>query len=304
MMLSVQFMLGQLNVPLNDLILFIQSGQDALLSLERISEVYNKPDEDQPDQLRELPTAKSICIENLSFRYGSSTSPLVLDDVSVQIPAGKVTALVGTSGSGKTTLLKLLLKFYEPSAGAVRVGNRNLKNLNSSFWRSCCGCVMQDGYLFADSIARNITESASDGLIDKGRLLDAVRLANLETFVDELPTGFNTRVGSSGMNVSGGQKQRLLIARAIYKDPDYLFFDEATSALDANNERTIQDNLDRFFEGRTVLIIAHRLSTVRNADNIVVLEKGRVVEQGTHEDLVNQQGAYFILVKNQLELSE
>ncbi|MBC3788058.1 ABC-type multidrug transport system fused ATPase/permease subunit [Spirosoma sp. LMG 31448] len=163
---------------------------------------------------------------------------------------------------------------------------------------------MQDGYLFADSIARNVTESASDGLIDKGRLVDAVRLANLETFVDELPTGFNTRVGSSGMNVSGGQKQRLLIARAIYKDPDYLFFDEATSALDANNERTIQDNLDQFFEGRTVLIVAHRLSTVRNADTIIVLEKGSIVEQGTHEGLVDLRGAYYTLVKNQLELSE
>ncbi len=304
MMLSIQFMLGQLNVPLNDLILFIQAGQDALLSLERISEVHNKPDEDVPEQLRELAADKSIRIDNLSFRYGSNTSPLVLDNVSVSIPTGKVTAIVGTSGSGKTTLLKLLLKFYEPTAGDVRIGNRNLKDINSAYWRSCCGCVMQDGYLFADSIARNVTESASDGLIDKGRLVDAVRMANLETFIDELPTGFNTRVGSSGMNVSGGQKQRLLIARAIYKDPDYLFFDEATSALDANNERTIQDNLYQFFEGRTVLIVAHRLSTVRNADNIIVLEKGRVIEQGTHEHLVNQQGAYFTLVKNQLELSE
>lgn len=304
MMLSIQFMLGQLNVPLNDLIVFIQNGQDALLSLERISEVYNKPDEDAPEQLRELAADKSIRIDNLSFRYGSISSPLVLDDVSVNIPAGKVTAIVGTSGSGKTTLLKLLLKFYEPTAGSVRIGNRNLKDINSSYWRSCCGCVMQDGYLFADSIARNVTESASDGLIDRGRLVDAVRMANLEMFVDELPTGFNTRVGNSGMNISGGQKQRLLIARAIYKDPDYLFFDEATSALDANNERTIQDNLDHFFEGRTVLIVAHRLSTVRNADNIIVLEKGHVVEQGTHTDLVDQQGAYFTLVKNQLELSE
>ncbi|GAB3805716.1 peptidase domain-containing ABC transporter [Spirosoma humi] len=304
MMLSIQFMLGQLNVPLNDLILFIQNGQDALLSLERISEVYKKTDEDTPEQLSELATDKSIRIENLSFRYGSSTSPLVLDNISVNIPAGKITAIVGTSGSGKTTLIKLLLKFYEPSAGGVRIGNRNLKDINSSFWRSCCGCVMQDGYLFADSIARNVTESASDGFIDRGRLVDAVQMANLETFVDELPTGFNTRVGSSGMNVSGGQKQRLLIARAIYKDPAYLFFDEATSALDANNERTIQDNLDQFFEGRTVLIVAHRLSTVRNADNIIVLEKGCVVEQGTHENLIGQQGAYFTLVKNQLELSE
>ncbi|MGF7217676.1 ATP-binding cassette subfamily B protein [Spirosoma lacussanchae] len=304
MMLSIQFMLGQLNVPLNDLISFIQNGQDALLSLERISEVYNKPDEDSPEQLRELPSDKSIRIDGVSFRYGSGTSPLVLDNVSVAIPAGKVTAIVGSSGSGKTTLLKLLLKFYEPTTGTVQIGNRNLKDINSAYWRSCCGCVMQDGYLFADSIARNVTESATDGLIDKGKLLDAVSLAKLDTFVDELPTGFNTRVGSSGMRVSGGQKQRLLIARAIYKDPDYLFFDEATSALDANNERAIQENLNRFFKGRTVLIVAHRLSTVRYADNIIVLEKGCVVEQGTHEELVRRQGAYFTLVKNQLELSE
>ena len=302
MMLSVQFMLGQLNVPLNNLIAFIQSGQDALLSLERISEVHTRPDEDNTEQLYELPTDESIYIEKLSFRYGASTSPLVLTDISLAIPAGKVTAIVGSSGSGKTTLLKLLLKFYEPTEGYIRIGNRNLRDLSAAFWRSQCGCVMQDGYLFADSIARNITESASDGLFNKNRLVDATRLSNLESFVDELPMGYNTRVGSSGMNISGGQRQRLLIARAIYKDPRYLFFDEATSALDANNERIIQDNLNLFFTGRTVIIVAHRLSTVRNANNIIVLDKGRLVEQGTHDTLIEKRGYYYTLVKNQLEL--
>ncbi|MCY7356681.1 MAG: ATP-binding cassette domain-containing protein, partial [Rudanella sp.] len=220
------------------------------------------------------------------------------------IPAGKVTAIVGSSGSGKTTLLKLLLKFYDPSEGTIQIGNRNLRNLSAAFWRSRCGCVMQEGYLFADSIVRNITESASDGLFDKGRLVEATQIANLESFVDELPMGYNTRVGSSGMGISGGQRQRLLIARAVYKDPPYLFFDEATSALDANNERIIQDNLDRFVAGRTVVIVAHRLSTVRNADSIIVLEKGRVVEQGNHKSLIEQRGAYYTLVKNQLELGD
>lgn len=203
MMLSIQFMLGQLNVPLNNLITFIQSGQDALLSLARISEVHNRPDEDAADQLRELPADHSIILDRVSFRYGANTSPLVLNNVSLTIPAGKVTAIVGSSGSGKTTLLKLLLKFYDPAEGSIQIGNRNLRNLSAAFWRSRCGCVMQEGYLFADSIVRNITESASDGLFDKGRLIEATQIANLESFVDELPMGYNTRVGSSGMGVSG-----------------------------------------------------------------------------------------------------
>jgi ATP-binding cassette subfamily B protein len=251
-----------------------------------------------------LPEDKTIRLQNLSFRYGGQTSPLVLHNIHLTIPTGKVTAIVGASGSGKTTLVKLLLKFYAPSEWRILVGNTDLKNLSAALWRHQCGAVMQDGFIFADTIARNITESSDVGFIDKPRLLQAVRLANLEELIESLPGGYNTRIGASGIALSGGQRQRILIARAVYKNPLLLFFDEATSALDANNERKIMDNLKSFYEGRTVIVVAHRLSTVKQADQIIVLEKGQVIEQGTHEELTRARGAYYTLVKNQLELGD
>lgn len=303
-MLSVQFILGQLNVPINNLIGFIQSAQDTKLSLARISDVHLKPDEEnkKEDFIKTLPSDKSIGINDLSFRYGSKHAPLVLDQVNIEIPEGKVTAIVGASGSGKTTLLKLLLKIVDPVAGTIRIGNQSLNNISTSFWRKQCGVVMQEGYIFSDTIARNITESDSEGLINKERLLQAVKIANLEELIETLPMGYNTRIGASGLGLSGGQKQRILIARAIYKNPNYLFFDEATSALDATNESEIMEKLNAFFEGKTVIVVAHRLSTVRNADNIVVLDRGTVIESGNHDQLVEEKGAYYTLVKNQLEL--
>ena len=306
MMLSVQYIIGQLNLPINNFITFIQSGQDAKISLERLSEIHSKEDEENPyeDNITELPENKSIEFRDVSFRYGGTSSPLVLDNLNFEIPEGKVTAIVGASGSGKTTLVKLLLKFYEPSEGVIQVGNTRLKNLNTTVWRRACGSVMQDGFLFGDTIARNITESDSEGVISKERLIHAVSVANIEDFIEEQPSGYHTKIGSSGVNISGGQRQRILIARSVYKDPKYIFFDEATSALDANNEKTIMENLEEFYKGKTVVIVAHRLSTVKNADQIIVLEKGKIIEQGTHRELAKKKGAYFTLVKNQLELGE
>ncbi len=306
MMLSVQYIIGQLNLPINNFITFIQSGQDAKISLERLSEIHQKPDEedDREEPIKELPENLSIIIDGLTFRYGGKSSPVVLDDISVKIPEGKITAIVGASGSGKTTLIKLLLKFYEPSKGTIRVGNTKLKNLGTTFWRKNCGSVMQDGFLFGDTIARNITESDSDGIIDKKRLLHAVNVANISEFIEELPSGFNTKIGSSGVNISGGQKQRILIARAVYKNPNYIFFDEATSALDANNEKEIMEQLEAFYKGKTVVVVAHRLSTVKNSDQIIVLERGKIIEQGNHKTLTAKRGMYYSLVKNQLELGQ
>ena len=306
-MLSVQYIIGQMNVPVVNYITFARRFQEAKLSLNRLAEIHQKPDEEARENhlLYELPTDKSISIlDNLSFRYGSSASVNVLENLNLTIPAGKVTAIVGASGSGKTTLLKLLLKFYEPNNGKIQVGNSSLANISYNFWRSQCGVVMQDGYVFSDSIARNISESDQDGMVDKTKLRQAIHTANIGEFVEGLPMGLNTRIGASGMGISGGQKQRILIARAVYKNPKYLFFDEATSALDANNEAVIMKNLDEFFIGKTVVVVAHRLSTVKNADQIIVLDKGRIVETGTHKTLVSQQGYYFNLVKNQLELGE
>jgi len=303
-MLSVQYILGQLNVPVNSLITFIQSAQDTQISIARISDVHLQEDEEnkKEDNIKQLPSNKSIYVDNLSFRYGSKHSPLVIKNVNFLIPEGKVTAIVGASGSGKTTLIKHLLRIVDPTHGSIKVGNTAFNNLSVSFWRSKCGSVMQEGYIFSDTIARNITESDSEGLIDKERLLNAVRIANIESFIESLPMGYNTKIGDSGMGISGGQKQRILIARAIYKNPDYLFFDEATSALDSTNESQIMKKLNTFFENRTVVVVAHRLSTVKNADNIIVLDKGEIIEEGNHIDLVNNKGVYFRLVKDQLEL--
>jgi ATP-binding cassette, subfamily B, bacterial len=303
-MLSVQYIIGQMNVPINNFIIFIRSYQDAKISIERLSEIHNKDNEEKTEDLliTELPINKSIKIENLDFRYGSSASALVLKNISMIIPEGKVTAIVGASGSGKTTLLKLLLKFYEPTNGKINLGKTNLKNISYNFWRSQCGVVMQDGYIFADSIARNISESDVNGSINKLKLQNAMHTANISEFVEQLPSGQNTRIGSSGMGISGGQKQRILIGRAVYKNPEFLFFDEATSALDANNEAVIMQNLDEFFKNRTVVVVAHRLSTVKNAAQIIVMNQGEIVETGTHTELVSNKGYYYSLVKNQLEL--
>lgn len=307
MMLAVQYIIGQLNNPLLLLVQFFREAQDARISLERLDEISTIKDEYQLQEInRELPTDRSIEINNLFFQYGGKKSKVILNNINITIPEGKITAIVGESGSGKTTLLKLLLKLYQPSEGKITIGNIDLNTIDTILWRGACGVVMQDGYIFTDTIAKNITESQSELMLDKERLLNAVKIANIEEMIENFPTGYNTRIGpsgTSGINLSGGQIQRTLIARAVYKNPQYLFFDEATSALDANNEKIIMKNLNTFFSKKTAVVIAHRLSTVKNADNIIVLEKGSVIEQGTHIELVKLKGAYFRLVENQLELS-
>lgn len=303
-MLSIQYIIGQLNTPLNQLIGFIQVTQNAKISLERIGEIHNKEEEEEDgaSTIEIIPENKNISINNLSFQYGGPDSDKVLDNVSFEIPSGKITAIVGTSGSGKTTLIKLLLKFYKNHKGDIKIGSTSLANFSARTWRSHCGSVMQDGYIFSDTIANNI--AVGDDQIDKSKLLKAVQIANIEEFINSLPLGYNTKIGQEGVGVSQGQRQRLLIARTIYKNPDFFFFDEATNSLDANNEKVIVENLNEFFKGKTAVIVAHRLSTVKNADNIIVLEKGKLLEQGTHHDLVAKKGAYFELVKNQLELGD
>ncbi len=302
MMLAVQYIIGQLNSPIDQMINFMHTTQDAKISLERLGEIHNKEDEESPDQkkITIIPENKNINIANLSFQYEGPHSEFVLRDLEVHIPETKVTAIVGSSGSGKTTLIKLMLGFYPPTKGDIKIGDIRLNNFSNRVWRQKCGVVMQDGYIFSDSIAKNI--AVSDETIDQEKLLNAVKIANIQDFVESLPLGYNTKIGDEGHGLSQGQKQRILIARAVYKDPEYLFFDEATNALDANNERKIMENLDKFFKGKTVVIVAHRLSTVKNADQIVVLEKGNIIEKGTHEDLTKKKGAYYTLVKNQLEL--
>ena len=302
MMLAVQYIIGQLNSPIDQMIQFIHSWQDAKISLERLGEIHEKEDEEkfEDDKLRELPSDRSILMDKISFQYAGPHSPLVLHDIDLEIPLGKTTAIVGASGSGKTTLLKLMLGFYPPTNGRITVGGSALENYSSPMWRQNCGVVMQEGFIFSESIARNI--AVGDEMIDKSRLLHACKVACIETFIQGLPLRYNTKIGADGHGLSQGQKQRILIARAVYKNPEYLFFDEATNALDANNERAIMKNLDQFNKGRTVVVVAHRLSTVKNADQIVVVDSGRIVEQGTHEQLANLQGVYYSLVKNQLEL--
>lgn len=328
-MLSISYIVGQMNSPLNQIILFIKSIQDAKISLDRLNEIHNRPDEEASEDLvgynensfprvaenssdslylnHEIFTKNmrdnvgdGIIITNLSFRYGPPNSALALKGINMHIPKGKVTAIVGASGSGKTTLLKLLLKFYPPTEGQILIDGLNLQDISAQLWRQNLGTVMQDGFVFSDSIARNI---AVDGeRIQEERLYNAVRIANLHTHIAKLPLGFGTRIGNNGSGLSGGQKQRMFIARAVYKDPKYLFFDEATSALDANNEKIIMENLNQFYKGRTVVVIAHRLSTVKNADQIIVMKDGEIVEEGHHDALASQRGYYFELVKNQLEL--
>jgi len=303
MMMAVQYIIGQLNSPVDQLISFTRETQDARLSLERLSEVHEKEDEESMDQQRihEIPVGKNIVLQHVSFGYDTtSIGEPVIKGIQLNIPAGKQTAIVGTSGSGKTTLIKLLLGFYPLQKGSILLGENNLKNYSVREWRKQCGVVMQDGFIFSDTIARNIAPGAE--MIDKERLLNAVITANIREFIESLPMAYNTKIGNEGNGLSQGQKQRILIARAVYKDPAFVFLDEATNALDTNNERVIMDNLQHFFEGRTSVVIAHRLSTVKNADQIVVLEKGEIVEIGTHKELTMKQGAYYRLVKNQLEL--
>lgn len=303
MMVAVQYIIGQLNSPVDQIIEFARKTQDARLSLDRLSDLQTQEDEATLDdsRIQEIPSGKNLLAGGLYFAYdGTSEGIYVLNDVGIMIPSGKKTAIVGTSGSGKTTLLKLFLGYYSPQKGIILLGENRLDNYSRKEWRSRCGIVMQEGFIFSDSIARNIAPAAE--IIDKERLLMAATMANLSDFIDSLPLGYNTKIGNDGHGLSQGQKQRILIARAIYKDPEFVFLDEATNALDANNEKVIMENLNKFFKGRTSIIVAHRLSTVRDADQIIVLDKGKVVEVGTHDDLSEKKGAYYHLVKNQLEL--
>lgn len=301
-MLAIQYIIGQLSAPVQQFIGLAQSVQDAKISMERLNEVHRMEDEEPAEKplMNYLPGNKSVQIHQLTFTYPGAGNDAVLENINLSIPEGKVTAVVGTSGSGKTTLLKLLLKVYEQYNGEIKVGETNFKNISPSYWRHTCGAVMQDGYIFNDSIERNI--AVSDEYIDQQKLTHSCKTANILSFIETLPNGFNTQLGAEGTSVSQGQRQRILIARAVYKDPQYLFFDEATNSLDSNNEKIILDNLQEFFAGRTVVVVAHRLSTVMNADKIVVLYGGKIAEEGTHAYLTSLKGKYYELVKNQLEL--
>ena len=302
MMLAVQYIIGQLNSPVEQLMNFFYSLQDVKISLERINEIHQMDDENGKEGLLTSIEDKSegIDIKNIMFKYDPHALRKTIDDVSIHIPQGKVTAIVGASGSGKTTLIRLMLGYYSVLEGQINIGNTNINKLNKKWWRRQCGVVMQDGVIFSESIARNI--AVDDGDIDKERLLKAAEIACIKDYVMALPLKFNTKIGRDGVGLSQGQKQRILIARAVYKNPDYIFLDEATNSLDANNERSIVENLDKFYKGKTVVIVAHRLSTVKNADQIVVIDHGKVVEIGNHESLTAKRGAYYNLVKNQLEL--
>ena len=304
MMMAVSYIIGQLSGPIGQVIGFVQSAQDAKISLERLNEIHSKEDEEQSveTKINTIPENKSITVDDIYFSYDGADRDYVLDGVRLTIPEKKVTAIVGASGSGKTTLIKLLLGFYEPNKGTIRIGDTALNDINPHLWRSKSGAVMQDGFIFSDTIANNIAIDEEN--IDKNKLLHAVTVSNIKEFIDSLPLKYNTKIGMEGNGVSQGQRQRLLIARAVYKNPDFLFLDEATNALDANNEREILDSLNEFYKGKTVIIVAHRLSTVQHADNIVVLDKGKIVEEGTHDELTAKKGAYYTLVKNQLELGK
>jgi ATP-binding cassette, subfamily B, bacterial len=301
-LLSVSYIIGQMNAPVNQLVSFFRSLQDAKLSLERLNEVQNHPTEENISNQTPLSKEEGLGVrfQEVSFQYEGPKSPYVLKDINFTIPEGKITAIVGASGSGKTTLMKLLLKFYTPTAGKIQYNNNDIEIISPMSLRKNCGVVMQDGFIFSDTIERNI--ATGDEVINKEKFKQAVSIANIEEFITSLPLQYNTKIGASGNGISGGQKQRILIARAVYKNPQYIFFDEATSALDSENEKIIHENLQTFFKGKTVLIIAHRLSTVKNADQIIVLKNGKIVEQGNHASLVESKKEYYNLVKNQLEL--
>lgn len=302
MMLAVQYIIGQLNTPVEQMMSFLYSLQDVKISLERINEIHEMKNEegDRKALTAFRNTDRSIKLRNVDFKYDRHSPHKILSGIDLTIPGGKVTAIVGASGSGKTTLIKLLLGYYPVLSGEIRIGDTPLKDYSLKWWRRQCGVVMQDGYIFSEDIARNI--AVDDAEIDINRMLQAVNIANIQDFIARLPLKYNTLIGQDGVGLSQGQKQRVLIARAVYKDPQYIFLDEATNALDANNERVIVERLNEFYKGRTVVVVAHRLSTVKNADQIVVVDKGCIVEVGTHPELVAKQGAYYHLVKNQLEL--
>lgn len=301
-MVAIQYIVGQLSNPIEQLVGFIQDFQDAKISLERLNEIHQMQNEESSEQTLDsiLPNDKSLRLKNVTFAYSGAGNEPVLKDIDAFFPQGKTTAIVGMSGSGKTTILKLLLRFYEPKKGDITVGGQLINNIGFKVWRSECGVVMQDGFIFSDTIERNI--AIGDDCPDKSKLRHAIRVANIQDLVEGLPLGLNTIIGAEGNGISQGQRQRILIARAVYKDPHYIFFDEATNALDSTNEKVIMNNLNEFFTGRTVVVVAHRLSTVSSADNIILLDKGTIVEQGTHIELTNLKGQYYQLVKNQLEL--
>lgn len=304
MMMALTYIIGQLSAPVEQFIGFARAFQDAQISLERLNEVHGKEDEEETlkNKLTILPDKKDITIENLSFSYDGADRDYVLDNINLEIPQEKVTAIVGTSGSGKTTLIKLLLGFYEPNKGTIKIGETPINIINPHLWRSKSGSVMQDGFIFSETIAQNI--AVGDEFVDVKKLRHAVTIANIRDFIDSLPLGYNTKIGMEGSGISQGQRQRILIARAVYKNPEFIFLDEATNSLDANNEREIMKHLHDFYKGKTVVVVAHRLSTVRHADKIVVLDQGKVAEEGTHEELAMLKGKYYELVKNQLELGK
>ena len=304
MMMALTYIIGQLSAPVEQFIGFARAFQDAQISLERLNEVHGKEDEEETitNKLTVLPNHRDITIENLSFSYDGADRDYVLDDINLIIPQEKVTAIVGASGSGKTTLIKLLLGFYEPNKGIIKVCETPLSVINPHLWRSKSGSVMQDGFIFSETIAQNI--GVGDDYVDIEKLRHAVTVANIRDFIDGLPLGYNTKIGMEGNGISQGQRQRILIARAVYKNPEFIFLDEATNALDANNEKEIMKHLHEFYKGKTVVVVAHRLSTVRDADKIVVLDQGKVAEEGTHEELTALSGKYYELVKNQLELGK
>lgn len=302
MMMSLTYIIGQVSAPIGEFIGFAQAFQDAKISLERLNEVHRRRDEEHniTSKLNMLPDKKDITVENVTFSYSGADRDYALEGLSLRIPEHQVTAIVGASGSGKTTLVKLLQGFYNPNRGMIKIGETPIGMINPHLWRSKTGSVMQESYVFSDSIAKNIAISTDE--VDIERLRHAVKVANIQDFINSLPMGYDTKIGMEGSGVSQGQRQRILIARAVYKNPEFIFLDEATNSLDSNNEKIIMDNLHEFYKGKTVLIVAHRLSTVRDADNIIVLDQGKMVEQGTHHELTEKRGAYYTLVKNQLEL--